>query len=202
MPFDGSAVLFEVAERFGVRFVLMRGGATKVREIDVNPPPEARPETLDGMLASIERDVHRFHEPGGDAMRRMVLAPTTPTWSVHEHELPELARAARQDRHHACTAICPRRPTTSTFCREVHDCTPVEFVAKRVDRAGRVLRASRARLAAGGEDSRRHRDRHGALPAIELPARLRHRAGAGAVSRRADGCRSASTAPAPTRPPT
>ncbi|MTW18985.1 amidohydrolase family protein [Rhodoplanes serenus] len=129
MGFDGSAVLFEVAERFGVRFVLMRGGATRVREIDVDPPPEARPETLDGMLASIAADVARFHQSDGDAMRRVVMAPTTPTWSVHPHELPQFAAAARRlgirmHSHLSETADYVH------FCRDVHGCTPLEFVAR------------------------------------------------------------------------
>jgi 8-oxoguanine deaminase len=129
MTYDASAILFEEAERLGVRFVLMRGGATKVREIDVNPPPEARPETLDGMLAAIERDVGRFHDPRGDAMRRVVLAPTTPTWSVHEHELPKLAAAARRlgIRMHSHMS---ESADYVAFCREVHNCLPLEFVER------------------------------------------------------------------------
>lgn len=129
MPFDGSAVLFDVAERFGVRFALMRGGATKVREIDVNGPPEARPETLDDMLASIENDVRRFHEPRGDAMRRVILAPTTPTFSVHAHELPVLAAAARKLGLHMHSHLS-EQGEYDAYCREVHGCTPLEFVER------------------------------------------------------------------------
>ena len=129
MSFDASAILFEVAERFGVRFVLMRGGATKVRDSDVDPPPEARPETLDGMLASIEADVGRFHDVSGDAMRRIVLAPTTPTWSVHEHELPRFAAAARKlgIRMHSHLS---ESADYVAYCREVHNCLPLEFVER------------------------------------------------------------------------
>ena len=129
MTFDGSAILFAEAARFGVRFVLMRGGATKVRSIDVDPPREARPETLDGMLASIENDVRRFHEPRGDAMRRVILAPTTPTFSVHEHELPVLAAAARKLGIHMHSHLSEQGEYDS-YCREVHDCTPLEFVER------------------------------------------------------------------------
>ncbi len=126
MPYDASALLFEVAAEFGVRFVLLRGGATKVRDTDLNPPPEARPETLEGMLASVERDVRRFHQPGGDAMRKVVLSPTTPTWSVPVPELKEFARAARKlgiglHSHMSESA------DYVTFCRDVHGCRPIEF---------------------------------------------------------------------------
>jgi cytosine/adenosine deaminase-related metal-dependent hydrolase len=129
MGFDGSAVLFEVAERFGVRFVLMRGGATRVRDIDVNPPPEARPETLDGMLASVEGDVRRFHQTDGDAMRKVVLAPTTPTWSVHPHELPQFAAAARKMGIGLHSHLSESLDYVH-FCRDVHHCKPLEFVAR------------------------------------------------------------------------
>ena len=129
MTFDGSAILFEEAACWGVRFVLMRGGATKVRSIDVNPPPAARPETLDGMLASIERDVRRFHDPRGDAMRRVILAPTTPTFSVHDHELPVLAAAARKLGIYMHSHLS-EQGEYDTYCREVHGCTPLEFVER------------------------------------------------------------------------
>jgi cytosine/adenosine deaminase-related metal-dependent hydrolase len=129
MPYDASALLFDVAQRLGVRFVLMRGGATKVRDSDVDPPLEARPESLEGMLTSVEADVRRFHDPKGDAMRRVVLAPTTPTWSVHEHELPRFAAAARKlgIRMHSHMS---ESVDYVDFCREVHKCLPLEFVAR------------------------------------------------------------------------
>ncbi|MBK5957786.1 amidohydrolase [Rhodoplanes elegans] len=129
MGFDGSALLFELAEQFGVRFVLMRGGATKVREIDLNPPPEARPETLDDMLASVSHDVGRFHQTGGDAMRKVILAPTTPTWSVHAHELPEFAAAARKMGIGLHSHLSESLDYVH-FCRDVHGCTPLEFVQR------------------------------------------------------------------------
>ncbi|MBI5721525.1 MAG: amidohydrolase family protein [Burkholderiales bacterium] len=126
MPFDASALLFEVAAEFGVRFVLLRGGATKVRDTDIHPPPQAAPETLDGMLASVERDVQRFHQRGGDAMRKVVLAPTTPTWSVPEPELKAFARAARRMgiglHSHMSESL-----DYVTYCRDVHGCWPIEF---------------------------------------------------------------------------
>lgn len=129
MPFDGSAILFEEAARFGVRFVLMRGGATKVREIDVDPPPEARPETLEGMLSSFERDVARFHDASPTAMRRLILAPTTPTFSVHAQELPVLAAAARKLGVFMHSHLS-EQGEYDAYCREVHRCTPLEFVER------------------------------------------------------------------------
>ena len=129
MPYDASALLFEVAAEFGVRFVLLRGGATKVRDTDLNPPAEARPETMEGMLASVERDVQRFHERGPDAMRKVVLAPTTPTWSVPVPQLKEFARAARAMGIGLHSHMSESHDYV-TFCRDVHGCRPIEFVAR------------------------------------------------------------------------
>ena len=126
MPYDASRLLFEVAAEFGVRFVLLRGGATKVRDTDVSPPPEAAPETLEGMLRSVEHDVQRFHERGGDAMRKVVMAPTTPTWSVPVSELKVLARAARAMGIGLHSHMSESHDYV-TFCRDVHGCRPIEF---------------------------------------------------------------------------
>ncbi len=129
MTFDSSAVLFDVAERMGVRFVLMRGGATRQRAFDVNPPLQARPETLEAIIDSVAQDTRRFHDAGPQAMRKMVMAPTTPTWSLAPEEMRELARAARRlgiglHTHLSETADYVR------YCREVHDCLPVEFAER------------------------------------------------------------------------
>jgi cytosine/adenosine deaminase-related metal-dependent hydrolase len=130
MPFDGSALLFNVAEQLGVRFVLLRGGATKVRDVtDGNAPPQAKPETLDQFVESIERDVQRFHQRAGDAMRKVVMAPSTPTWSVHESELRDLARTARRLGIPLHSHLSESYDYVK-YCREVLNTTPIDFVAK------------------------------------------------------------------------
>lgn len=126
MPFDASQLLFDVAAEFGVRFVLLRGGATKVRDSDQNPPRQAAPETLAQFIASVERDVHRFHQPGGDAMRKVVMSPTTPTWSVAVPELKEFARAARAMGIGLHSHMSESHDYVA-FCRDVHGCRPIEF---------------------------------------------------------------------------
>lgn len=95
--FDPGAVLFEVAERFGLRFVLCRGGATRTRKFDSNDFTPLPTETLDRMLAAIEADAARWHDPAPDAMRRVIVAPTTPTYSLEEGELKEVAAFARDN---------------------------------------------------------------------------------------------------------
>ncbi|MFM7569525.1 MAG: amidohydrolase family protein, partial [Betaproteobacteria bacterium] len=129
MPFDASQAVFEEAEKLGVRMVLCRGGQTLSRAMtDANAPPQVSPETLDGFLSSVERDVHRFHDPSPMSMRRMVSAITTPSWSCSPDHLREMASAARS------LGIRLHSHLSESFdyvrwAREVHGCTPMQFVA-------------------------------------------------------------------------
>lgn len=95
MPFDTSEILFEEAERLGLRFVLCRGTATRTRQLEAELPTALRPETLDGFLADMQRLAGRFHDPSPAAMRRVVMAPTTPLYSAAPDEMREIAVAAR-----------------------------------------------------------------------------------------------------------
>lgn len=128
IPFDASAVVFEEAEKLGLRFVLCRGGQTQMRAMtDGDAPPQVMPETLDAFLASIERDVQRFHQRGAMPMRQVVSAITTPNWSCRADELKPMAREARR------LGIRLHSHLSETYdyvrwAREVHDCTPLEFV--------------------------------------------------------------------------
>lgn len=130
MPFDASAAVFDEADKLGLRFVLCRGGQTQARAMtDQAAPPQVTPETLDGFLASVERDVHRFHDAGPMAMRRIVSAITTPNWSCRADELKPMAREARR------LGIRLHSHLSETYdyvrwAREVHNCTPMQFVAE------------------------------------------------------------------------
>jgi 8-oxoguanine deaminase len=130
MPFDASAAVFDEAEKLGLRFVLARGGQTQPRPMtDAHAPPQVMPETLDGFLASVERDVQRFHQPGPMAMRRVASAITTPNWSCAADHLKPLAREARR------LGIRLHSHLSETFdyvrwAREVHGMSPLEFVAE------------------------------------------------------------------------
>lgn len=96
MPFDGSAILFEEAAALGLRFVLCRGGATRTRGLESSLPQALRPETLDAFLADCERLTARYHQSGPGAMRRVVMAPTTPLYSMSPDDLRACARTARR----------------------------------------------------------------------------------------------------------
>ena len=93
--YDPGDVLFETAERFGMRFVLARGGATKARKFDGDDITPLPTETLEAMIDSISATAKRWHDPAPNSMRRVAFAPTTPTFSLHEPELRQAAAAAR-----------------------------------------------------------------------------------------------------------
>ena len=95
MPFDASAILFDEAERLGLRFVLCRGGATQTRALEADLPAALRPESLPAYLADLERLAHAYHDPAPDSFRRIVAAPTTPLFAMRPDELRETVRTAR-----------------------------------------------------------------------------------------------------------
>lgn len=93
--FDPAAVLFETAERLGLRLALLRGGTTRSRSFDTHDVVPTPDEPLDAMLARVQALVSRYHDPAPDARRRIVLAPSTPTWGLGLDELSVAAAAAR-----------------------------------------------------------------------------------------------------------
>ncbi|NML97320.1 amidohydrolase family protein [Paraburkholderia sp. RP-4-7] len=96
MPFDSSAILFEEAEKLGLRFVLLRGGATQTRQLEAELPTALRPETLDAYIADIERLAAQYHDASPRAMQRVVMAPTTVLYSISPAQMRETAAVARR----------------------------------------------------------------------------------------------------------
>ena len=94
--FDPNEILFEVADRFGLRFVLARGGATTTRRFDGADAAPLPTEPLETMIDAVEAAARRWHDPAPDAMRRVVFAPTTPTFSLRPEELRIVAAEARR----------------------------------------------------------------------------------------------------------
>jgi len=94
--YDPAAVLFETASRFGMRMVLLRGGSTRTRAFDTPDIIPTPSESLDVMMGRVQDLVHRYHDPAPDAMRRIVFAPSTPTWGLDVGELRAAAAGARR----------------------------------------------------------------------------------------------------------
>ena len=126
IDYDPAKVLFDLAARFGLRFVLCRGGATLKRPFEAADAPE--PETLDTIIGDIERLTAKYHDAGPEAMRRVVLAPPTPNFSMRPEELKPMARAARKLGIRLHTHLSETADYV-VFCREKFDRKPVEFVA-------------------------------------------------------------------------
>jgi 8-oxoguanine deaminase len=129
MPFDTSAILFEEADALGLRFVLCRGGATQTRQLEAELPSALRPESFDHYLADVERLTALYHDPSPVAMRRVVMAPTTPLFSVTPTELREMAAVARKlgIRLHSHLS---ETVGYQEIAQAKHGCSPLEFVAR------------------------------------------------------------------------
>lgn len=126
MPFDTSEILFEEAERLGLRFVLCRGTATRTRQLEAELPSALRPESLDAFLTDMQRLARRFHDPAPASMRRVVMAPTTPLYSAAPEEMREIAQAARAMglRLHSHLSETVGYQDSA---QAMHGCRPVEF---------------------------------------------------------------------------
>jgi cytosine/adenosine deaminase-related metal-dependent hydrolase len=96
MPFDGAAILFEEADKLGMRFVLCRGGATQTRGLESELPQALRAEKFEDFMQDVERLVQRYHQKNGHALRKIVMAPTTCLHSTTPAQLRETAKFARQ----------------------------------------------------------------------------------------------------------
>lgn len=93
--FDPVEILFEIAAKFGMRFVLARGGGTLGRSFSDPTIPPVPVETLEVLFNSVEAAAARFHDPAPFSMTRIALAPTTPTFNVAPETLPVIADVAR-----------------------------------------------------------------------------------------------------------
>lgn len=126
---ESGDALFEEAAEFGMRFVLCRGGALQSAIAHPGFSKTAlKPERLEQMLADLERLKSLYHDTAPDAMRRVVAAPTTPTFSLPPELLREVARAARAMELRLHSHLSETMNYVN-FCREKYDCLPVEFVA-------------------------------------------------------------------------
>ncbi|HZU63755.1 MAG TPA: amidohydrolase family protein [Novosphingobium sp.] len=93
--YDAAQILFETAERLGLRFVLARGGSAISRSFDNDDIVPMPVESVEQMLSATEALAHRYHDPAADGMARVALAPTTPFWSLPAGSLPEVIAATR-----------------------------------------------------------------------------------------------------------
>jgi 8-oxoguanine deaminase len=127
--FDGTAALFDEAHKLGLRFMLLRGGATRTRDTEANAPPHVKPEPLEAMLADVELTAARYHQRGPRARTRVALAPTTITFSMGTGELKTAARAARAMGIPLHTHLS-ETVSYQEHCRAAFDRLPVDYAAE------------------------------------------------------------------------
>lgn len=127
--FDAAEILFDTAERLGMRLTLARGGNTQGRVFDNDDLVPMPVETADAMIDHVGRLAARYNNAAADSMRRVVLAPTTPLWSLPPEELPQMAAAARAMQVGLHSHLSETRHYVD-YSLEVHGMRPVEFVAR------------------------------------------------------------------------
>ena len=87
--------LWAAADTLGMRLVLCRGGATTVGSHRGLANAGIVPETIEQMISGLEYSLKRYHQPETNAMRRLVVAPTSLMHSSSPNDLRQLARFAR-----------------------------------------------------------------------------------------------------------
>ena len=130
MEYDPTEVLFDEAARLGVRFMLLRGGATQTRDAEAGAPAHLRPESLDALVGSVEAAARRYHQRGPRPRTRVAMAPTTVTISLNTGEAREVARAARA----IGVPLHSHLSETVSYiehCRQAFDRLPVEYAAEQ-----------------------------------------------------------------------
>ncbi len=96
LDYDPAEILFDTAAAFGVRFVLARGGNAKGRDYFDDPSmPRPFTETVRDFSDGVTKAARNWHDGSQLSMRRVAMAPTTPTFNFDAADLPLLADAAR-----------------------------------------------------------------------------------------------------------
>ena len=89
--------VWQAADELGIRLVLCRGFATEAGTHKGMTQHSIEPETLPQVLERLDRSRKKYHQPQGDAMRRLVVAPTSLIHSSRPDTLDELAHYARDN---------------------------------------------------------------------------------------------------------
>src|SRR3990170_2967654 len=117
----------QAARELGVRIVASRG-SMDLGESDGGLPPDELVEDLDAVLADTERLVSELHEPGPGARVQLAVAPCSP-FSVTGRLMEESAALARRLGLPLHTHLA-ETVEEEAYCRELHGCTPVEYLER------------------------------------------------------------------------
>ena len=89
--------VWQAADELGMRLVLCRGSATEVGSHHGMIEHGITPETIDQIIERLDASRTRYHQDGGDAMRKLVVAPTS---LIHSSEPDGLRAQADYAREH------------------------------------------------------------------------------------------------------
>ena len=117
----------QAARELGVRIVASRGSMDLGASAGGLPPDELVEEP-DDVLADTERLAAALHEPGPGARVQVAVAPCSP-FSVTDRLLQESATLARRLGLPLHTHLA-ETVEEEAYCRELHGCTPVEYLER------------------------------------------------------------------------
>jgi cytosine/adenosine deaminase-related metal-dependent hydrolase len=116
----------QAARELGVRIVASRG-SMDLGVSDGGLPPDELVEELDDVLAETERLAGALHESVPEARVQIAVAPCSP-FSVTRRLMEDSAALARGLGLRLHTHLAETREEEA-YCRELHGCTPVEYLA-------------------------------------------------------------------------
>lgn len=90
--------VWQAADEMGIRLVLCRGGATVKGTHKGLAKAGVEPESAQMMIYRLESTRSRYHQEGGRAMRKLVVAPTTIAHSSTPDDLRLLSEYARSQK--------------------------------------------------------------------------------------------------------
>ena len=117
----------QAARELGVRIVASRG-SMDLGVSDGGLPPDELVEELDAVLADTERLAGELHEAGPGARVQLAVAPCSP-FSVTGRLMEESATLARRLGLPLHTHLAETVEEDS-YCRELHGCSPVEYLER------------------------------------------------------------------------
>ncbi|MCY1152644.1 MAG: 8-oxoguanine deaminase [Sphaerochaetaceae bacterium] len=129
---DLMGLQFEAADRLGMRFSPTRGSMSLSKK-DGGLPPDSVVQTTDEILEDSERCIKQYHQEGGAAMHKIVLAPCSP-FSVTKDLMKESCSLARKYGARIHTHLCETYDEAD-FCKEMYGVRPVELM-KECDMVG------------------------------------------------------------------
>ena len=70
-------IIFDAAEKIGIRLCLMRGSIDLTKEDDGNIP-DGLVQSIDEILTESEDAINKFHDSNINSMRNVILGPCSP----------------------------------------------------------------------------------------------------------------------------